>query len=146
MAAQQRIIGRMLVTRVLLQNTRRDVGHPCIITEHKKRCWSPVYYYRTQQELKIQKEFKNPYIEEEQTKQWPKEKVQKYKQRSTKHTYKTEARVTRTPLKNGGELRCSGRVGSFCSTNDIRRVNLVTNLVISKQISGVFYSRTQSIN
>ena len=29
---------------------------------------------------------KNPYIEEEQTTQWPKEKVQMDKQRSTKHT------------------------------------------------------------
>jgi hypothetical protein len=36
------------------------------------------------------------YIEEEQTTQWPKEKVQKDKQRSTKHTYKTKNRVTRT--------------------------------------------------
>ena len=35
----------------------------------------------------------NPYIEEEQTTQWPKEKVQKNKQRSTKHTYKTKDRV-----------------------------------------------------
>jgi len=51
----------------------------------------------------------NPYIEEEQITQWPKEKVQKDKQRSTKHTYKTKDRVTRTPLKTGGELRCSGR-------------------------------------
>jgi hypothetical protein len=42
----------------------------------------------------------NPYIEEEQTTQWPKEKVQKDKQRSIKHTYKTKDRVTRTPLKN----------------------------------------------
>ena len=30
-----------------------------------------------------------------------KEKVQKDKQRSTKHTYKTKDRVTRTPLKIG---------------------------------------------
>ena len=30
-----------------------------------------------------------------------KEKVQKDKQRSTKHTYKTKDRVTRTPLKQG---------------------------------------------
>jgi hypothetical protein len=52
----------------------------------------------------------NPYIEEEQTTQWPKDKVQKDKQRSTKHTYKTEDRVTRTPLKTRGELRRSGRV------------------------------------
>jgi hypothetical protein len=29
----------------------------------------------------------NPYIEEEQTTQWPNEKVQKDKQRSTKHTH-----------------------------------------------------------
>ena len=34
------------------------------------------------------------YIEEEQTTQWPKEKVQKDKQRSTKNTYKTKNRVT----------------------------------------------------
>ena len=39
-------------------------------------------------------------------------KVQKDKQRSTKHTYKTKDRVTRTPLKTGGELRCSGRLSS----------------------------------
>ena len=36
----------------------------------------------------------NRYMEEEQTTQWPKEKVQKDKQRSTKHTYKTKDRVT----------------------------------------------------
>ena len=39
-----------------------------------------------------------------------KEKIQKNKQRSTKHIYKTKDRVTLTPLKTGGELRCSGRV------------------------------------
>ena len=49
---------------------------------------------------------------EEQTTQWPKEKVQKDKQRSTKHTYKTKDRETRAPLKSRGEPRCSGRVGS----------------------------------
>jgi hypothetical protein len=48
----------------------------------------------------------NPYIKEE----WPKEKLQKDKQRSTKYTHKTNDRVTRTPLKTGGELQCSGRV------------------------------------
>jgi len=39
-----------------------------------------------------------------------KREVQKDKQRSTKHTYKTKDRLTRTPLKTRGELRCSGRV------------------------------------
>jgi len=55
----------------------------------------------------------------------------KDKQRSTKHTHKTKARVTRTPLKTWGEPRYSGRVSSSCSTSGIRRVNLVTNPVIS---------------
>ena len=41
------------------------------------------------------------YIEEEQTKQWLKEKVQKDKQRSTNHAHKTKDRVTRTPLRTG---------------------------------------------
>ena len=40
----------------------------------------------------------NPYIEEELTIHWPKVKVQKDKQRSTKHTHNTKDRVTRTPL------------------------------------------------
>ena len=63
------------------------------------------------------------------TTQWPKEQIQKDKQRYTKHTYKTKDRVTRTPLNTGGELRCSGMVSSFCSTSGIRRVTLVTNPV-----------------
>jgi hypothetical protein len=50
--------------------------------------------------LKFQRGNQNPYIEEEQTTQWG-EKVQKDKQRSTKHTYKTKDRVTRTPFKIG---------------------------------------------
>ena len=59
--------------------------------------------------------------------------VQQDKQRSTKHTYKTKDRVTRTSLKTGGELRCSGRVSSSCSTSGTCRVNLVTNPVISRE-------------
>jgi hypothetical protein len=35
------------------------------------------------------------------TTQWSIEKVQKNKQRSTKHTYKIKDRVTRTPLQTG---------------------------------------------
>jgi hypothetical protein len=62
---------------------------------HAKRVWR---YQRSNQ---------NPYIEEEQTTQWPKEKVQKDKQRYTKHTYTIKDRVTRTILKTGGTLRCS---------------------------------------
>jgi hypothetical protein len=49
------------------------------------------------------------------------------------NTYKTKDRVTRTPIKTGGELRCSGRVSSSLSTSGTRRVNLVTNAVISHE-------------
>ena len=38
---------------------------------------------------RYQRDNQNPYIEEEQIRQLPKEKVQWEKQRSTKHTYKT---------------------------------------------------------
>jgi hypothetical protein len=39
---------------------------------------------------------------------------------STKHTHKIKDRITQTPLKTGGKLRCS--------TSGIRRANLVTTL------------------
>ena len=56
-------------------------------------------------------------MKDKQTTQSPKEKIQKDKQRSTKHAHETKDRVTRTPLKTGGERRCSGRVHSPCSTS-----------------------------
>ena len=61
------------------------------------------------------------------------ENVQKDKQRSTKHTHKTKHPVTRTPLKTGSELRCSGRVSSSCTTSDTHRVNLVINPATSHE-------------
>jgi hypothetical protein len=57
----------------------------------------------------------NPQIKEGQTPQWSKEKEQKDKQRSTKHTHKTKDREIRAQLKTMGELRCSGMVSSSCS-------------------------------
>jgi hypothetical protein len=71
----------------------------------------------TRRVLWYQRGNQNPYIEEEQTKQWPTEKLQKDKQRSTKLTHKTKDRVTRTPLKPGDELSCSIRVGTYCSNS-----------------------------
>jgi len=41
-------------------------------------------------------------------------------------TQKTKDRTKQIPLNTGGELRCSGRVRSSCSTSDTRRVNLFT--------------------
>jgi hypothetical protein len=42
-------------------------------------------------------------------------------------------RVTRTPLKTRGELMCSGRISSSCSTSGTRRVTLVTYTAISHE-------------
>ena len=81
----------------------------------------------------------NPYIEEEQTTQWPKEKVQEDKQRSTKHTHKTKDRVTRTPLKTEGVFGCSGRISSSCSTSGTGRVTLLTNPMISHEWGKLIY-------
>jgi hypothetical protein len=44
--------------------------------------------------LKIPNGYSEPVIDEGQTTLWPKEKGQKDKQQSTKHTNKTEDRVT----------------------------------------------------
>jgi hypothetical protein len=104
-----------------LQDYVRDCSTSAKYWSPSRRVWR---YKRSNQ---------NPYIEEEQTTQWPKEKVQKDKQRSTKHTHKTKDRVTRTPLKTVAELWCSGRISSSCSTSGIRRVNLVTDPVISRE-------------
>ena len=38
------------------------------------------------------------------------------------------------PIKTGGELMCSGRVSSSCSTSDTSRVNLATNPSLPKQV------------
>jgi hypothetical protein len=60
------------------------------------------HYHHIQKSLKIPKGQSESYtsIEEEQTTQWPKGKVQKDKKRSTKYTHKTKNRVIRTKLLN----------------------------------------------
>jgi hypothetical protein len=58
---------------------------------------------------RYQKGNQNPFIEEEQTTQWPKEKVQKDKQRSTKHTYKAIVTSNTNPTKTWSKCVCSGR-------------------------------------
>ena len=58
----------------------------------------------------------------EQTTQWPNDKGQRDKQRSTKHTNKTLDRYR-------GELRFSEMVSSSCSTSGIRPVNIVIRLL-----------------
>ena len=78
----------------------------CLILTHSKNS------------LKIPKRYQNPQIEEQEN-IMAKRRGQNDKQRSTKYTHKTKDRVTRTPLKTGDELRCSGRVRSSCSTSEV---------------------------
>ena len=97
-----------------------------LIIECRKECNILVLYvkpvlteplWELRRVWRYQRGNQNPYNEAGETTQWPKEKGQKDKQRSTKHTHKTKDRVTRTSLKTGGELRCSGRISSSCSTS-----------------------------
>jgi len=44
-------------------------------------------------------------------------------------TRNTKDRALRIPLSTGGELKCSGSVGSSCSTCSTRRVTLITNSI-----------------
>jgi hypothetical protein len=81
----------------LIVNTSRSFPHSRLITGFVTRLTRRVPL--GEQELLTLPEYLSspkPYSEEEQTTQWPKEKVQKDKQRTTKHTYKTKNRVTRT--------------------------------------------------
>jgi hypothetical protein len=80
----------MGVTRLL------QLLHIFSLKGHIRRVWR---YQRSSQ---------NPQIEEVQIIQWRKEKVQKDKQRSTKHTCKTKDRVARIPLIKGEALLTVG--------------------------------------
>jgi hypothetical protein len=60
-----------------------------------------------------------------QTTQWPKEKVQKDKQRFTNHTHKTKDQVTQTPLKTGVEHLPAALVAPL--DNEYRLHSIFTN-------------------
>ena len=79
--------------------------------------------------MKIPKGQSESYIEEERTAQSPKEKVQKDKKWSTKHTHKTKDRETRTPLKTRGQDYNDG-VGGWHFDLD-GRYHLLDELIIS---------------
>jgi len=65
-----------------------------------------------------------------------KEKRGKNKEKRTNNDPQntTQKKTSNTnPTETGSELRCPGSVSSSCSTNGTRRVNLVTNPVISHE-------------
>ena len=72
--------------------------------------------------------------------------VQKKKDKRTNNdlqniTHKTKYRLTRTPLKTGGQLMCSGGVSSSCSTSGTRRLICCVNNLLLK----IRYSHLLSI-
>ena len=93
----------------------------------KRRVW---WYQRGNQNIVHRRRTDNTLAKRQKNRQHNDQK-KKDKQRSTKHTYKAKDRVTRNPLWTGCELRCSRNVGCSSSTSGTRRVNPVTNLVIS---------------
>jgi hypothetical protein len=80
------------------------------------------------QKQKAKKNKKNPKNKAKKHKQkqkgktteWTKKKGQPTIYKNT--TQKTKDRAKRTPLKTGGEIRCSGRISSVCSTSYTHRV------------------------
>jgi hypothetical protein len=74
-----------------------------------------------------------PQIGEWQTTQWPREKGQNDKQRSTKHGTENKWSGNTNLTKTWGELRCSGRVISSWSTSGTLRITFVINPVISHE-------------
>jgi hypothetical protein len=48
----------------------------------------------------------------------------KDKQLHNKILHRKQKTAKQTPLKTGGEVVCSGRVGGFCSTSGIRRITV----------------------
>jgi hypothetical protein len=86
--------GNIIHLFVLCINKKKSLKIPKVLSEainrrriDNRRVWR---YERVSDQI--------PYIEKEQTTRWPKEKVQKDKQRFTKHTHKTKDQITRTPL------------------------------------------------
>jgi len=59
---------------------------------------------------------------------------------STKHYTHKKDQVTRTPIRTGGELMCSGRVCSSCSTSGARRVTPVVSIQEYPLFSWQFFS------
>jgi hypothetical protein len=90
-------------------------------------------HFKLQEEFEHTKGVIRNHISEKNIQNNGKNKYKRTNNNLKKHTHKTKDRVTETPLNTGGELRCSGRVSIFCSTSGTRRVNLLTNPVISQE-------------
>ena len=57
-------------------------------------------------------------------------------------TQQTKCRATRTALKTGGDLRCSGRVGSPASTSGTYRVTVVGDITSLYLVCFFFYNES----
>ena len=64
----------------------------------------------------------NPYIEEGRRHNRQKKRDKRTNDDQQNMTQKIKDRATRTPLKTGSELKCSGSVSNSCSISGIRRV------------------------
>ena len=66
------------------------------------------------------------------------------KDKDLQNIHISKDRVTRTQLKTGDELRCSGKVGSSCSTCGARHVTRI--LKCGKNITAIYTTIIQKIS
>jgi hypothetical protein len=97
-------------------------------------------FYRYKKSLKIpkyQRGNQNPYIEKEQTTLWPKENVQKGKQRSTKHYTKNliQTMINKTLYRNlrCTQTRCNGE-DTIQNTKDLTILTVFVEVRIVKSL------------
>ena len=81
---------------IIIRNSKKDRQHN---GQKKKRTNNDLQNITHKRVWRYQRDNQNPYNEEGQTTQWPKEKGQKEKQRSTKH-YTENKRSSNTNPKN----------------------------------------------
>ena len=98
-----------------------EVRCDCVFSYICGMCWQSLF----KKSLKIPKGWSESVNRRTDNTMAKKKKYKRTNNDLLNTTHKTKDRVTRTPLKTGVELRCSGRVCSFCSTSGTRRVNLV---------------------
>ena len=73
-------------------------------------------------------------MEVQQITRWPRHNTKRETTNYKTYIENTKDRVTQTPLKTGGELKCFERESGPCSSSGTCRVNLVTNTVISHEL------------
>ena len=128
---------------IIIRNSKKDRQHNGQKKKEHTRIYKTLHIRRV---WRYQWGNQNPYIEEEQTTQWPKEKGQKEKQRSTKH-YTENKRSSNTNPKNRVSWTTHKRKSSVSWTTYKRKPGVSWSTYIWKSsVSWSTYKRKSSVN